>query len=501
MSRGGHGLSLQKVFIMEFEIEEIIDATKGKLVRGDTSAVIKRISTDSRTLQENDLFVALSGEKFDGHDFLDQVAEKGGIGAIVSRPVDVNLPIMVEVDDTLNAYGDIAKANRKKFDIPIIAITGSNGKTTTKNMTASILSQRFCVLRPEKSFNNQIGVPATLLKLNHQHEVAVLELGTNMPGEITRLSQIAQPNIGVITNVGATHLEKLGSIEGVAEEKSDLLKDVEFSVLNADDDNFDLLAKKANGQVVTFGVRGQRAMGQWGYSVKTSPEGLSARTYNAIRDKHQAPRTTHHAPHNITASDISLTDDGRPKFNLIFDDVPVCEIELPCLGEYNVYNALAAASVGRIMGLDYKKIKVGLEKYKPAEMRMQKINQNGITIINDAYNSNPRSLSLALEFFSKLDCQGKRVAVLADMLELGENSAELHRQIGEKMPSSIDVLITVGDCAKLIAEAAKETGLTVHSFQSNLEVSRLLNEIVTEDDAVLLKGSRGMKLEEVLEEI
>jgi len=450
---------------MEFKIKEIVEATKGELIRGNPETIIKGISTDSRALQKNELFVALYGENFDGHNFIGQVKEKGGIGAIISHPVEQELPIIIKVEDSLRAYGDIASAYRNRFDIPIVGITGSNGKTTTKNMTSSILSERFCVLSPEKSFNNQIGVPATLLQLNNQHDVAVLELGTNMPGEIKRLTQIARPNIGVITNIGATHLEKLKSIKGVAEEKGDLLKDVEFAVLNADDDYFDRLAEKVNGQIVAFGV------------------------------KRKIKNTTY----NISASDISLTDDNRPKFNLFFDEISVCEIKLPCLGEYNVYNSLAAAAVGKIMGLNSEEIKVGLENYKPAEMRMQKFFRNGITIINDAYNSNPRSLSSALEFFDRLHCRGKKIAVLADMLELGEDSAQLHRQIGEKIPPSIDVLITVGDYAKLFAESAEKMVPNIHSLSSNLEASKLLNNIFEEGDAILLKGSRGMKLEEVLE--
>lgn len=483
---------------MRLKIQEILNATKGKLVCGNPDMVIEGISTDSRTLQKDELFVALSGEKFDGHDFFDQVLEKGGMGAVVSHAVDVDLPVIIEVNNTLRAYGDIANVYRKKFDIPIVAITGSNGKTTTKNMTASILSQRFYVLSPEKSFNNQVGVPATLLKLNENHEVAVIELGTNMPGEIERLTQIVEPNIGVITNIAATHLEKLKSVEGVAKEKSSLLKSVKYSVLNADDDYFEFLASKASGEIVTFSIKRQEGKEENNQRTNITPTSRSLQSSRITR-KSTTSNLQSTVSLDTTASNISLTDDGRPKFNLIFNGNCVCKVLLPCLGEYNIYNALAAANIGKIMDLDYAEIKAGLENYKPAEMRMQPIYKDGITFINDAYNSNPRSLSLALEYFSRFECRGKKIAVLADMLELGECSAQLHRQIGENMPSSISVLITVGDYAKMIAEGAENRVPNVYSLQNNLEVSKLLNEIVNEGDVVLFKGSRNTKLEEVLE--
>ena len=209
--------------IMHLTIAEILQVTQGKLIQGNPNTVITHVSTDSRTLKKDDLFVALVGEKFDGHNFLDGVCQQGAIGAVVSKPVtdvsQLTSPIIIQVSDTLVALGDIANCHRRKFDLPIVAITGSNGKTTTKDITSSVLAQRFSVFKSEKSYNNQIGIPTRLMQLGEGDEVAVLEIGTSWPGEIERLSQITAPTLGVITNIGPAHLELLGSIEGVAEER------------------------------------------------------------------------------------------------------------------------------------------------------------------------------------------------------------------------------------------------------------------------------------------
>ena len=300
---------------MNLTIAEILKATDGKLIRGDANTTVTQISTDSRTVKCGDLFVPLIGEKFDGHDFLNQVRQKGAIGAVISKQIEADLPTIIQVKDTLIALGDIANCHRRKFNLPIVAITGSNGKTTTKDMTAAILSQACSVFKSEKNYNNQIGVPLRLLQLTDADEIAVMEIGANSPGEIERLSQILEPMVGVITNIGPTHLELLGSIEGVAEEKGALLEHVEFALLNADDPmtrRLVRLVRRARGQIFTFGYR-----------------------FDA----------------DVSAREIEIDSSGKPSFTLWIDGRDTERIHLPCLGKHNISNALAAASVGVWAGL------------------------------------------------------------------------------------------------------------------------------------------------------
>jgi UDP-N-acetylmuramoyl-tripeptide--D-alanyl-D-alanine ligase len=238
---------------MNLTIAEILKATEGKLLRGDANTTVAQISTDSRALKQGNLFVALMGEKFDGHNFLDPVRQKGAMGAVISRHVEVDLPIIIQVKDTLIALGDMANCHRRKFNLPIIAITGSNGKTTTKDMTAAVLSQARSVFKSEKNYNNQIGISLRLLQLTEADEIAAIEIGTNSPGEIERLSRIVEPTVGVITNIGSTHLELLGSIAGVAKEKGALLEYAEHAILNADDPMTPTLMQRARGRITTFG--------------------------------------------------------------------------------------------------------------------------------------------------------------------------------------------------------------------------------------------------------
>ena len=452
--------------IMHLTIAEILQATQGNLIQGNPNTVITHVSTDSRTLKEDDLFVALVGETFDGHNFLEDVCEQGAIGAVVSKPVTdlcrSALPTVIEVSDTLVALGAIANCHRRKFDLPIVAITGSNGKTTTKDITSAVLAQRFSVFKSEKSYNNQIGIPTRLMQLNEGAEIAVLEVGTSWPGEIERLSQITAPTLGVITNIGPAHLELLGSIEGVAEEKGALLTHVEHAILNADDPMTPTLAGRVCGQITTFGWQNEA---------------------------------------NISADEIQIDNFGKPTFTLKIDGNEVERVHLPCLGKHNVYNALAAAAVGLWAGLTPTEICAGLEYFQLADMRMQPIVHNDLRIINDAYNSNPESLKSALTFLSDIETTGKRIAILGDMLELGEHSYALHLKVGQAVPANIDLLITVGPHSVAIAEGAEGTVRAVISCDTPKQAAQQLTKYAQPGDAVLIKGSRGLKLEQVLEEL
>ncbi len=451
---------------MNLTIAEILKATDGKLIRGDANTTATQISTDSRTLKKGALFVALVGEKFDGHNFLDGVCQQGAIGAVVSKQVaDVSrlaLPIIVQVNDTLVALGDIANCHRRKFELPVVAITGSSGKTTTKDMTASVLAQRFSVFKSEDSYNNQIGIPSRLMQLSEADEIAVLEIGTSWPGEIERLSRITAPTVGVITNIGPTHLELLGSIEGVAEEKGALLAHVKHAILNAEDPMMPRLARRMRGHTTTFG---------W----QTDAD--------------------------VSAHEIEIDGFGKPAFTLKIRGKAVERVHLPCLGKHNICNALAAACVGVWAGLTLTEIRAGLERFQPADMRMQPIVHNDLHIINDAYNSNPDSLKYVLEFFSNMETDGRRIAILGDMLELGDHSHRFHLKAGQDIPTNINLLITVGSHSHEIARGAKGRVKSIISCETPKEAVQQLRKSAQPGDAVLIKGSRGMKLEQILEEV
>lgn len=447
-----------------FTIGDILGATKGQLSRGDPGSVVSGISTDSRTLKAGDLFAALIGETFDGHDFIAQAVSRGAMGALVSRDVgELSTRTLILVEDTLQALGDIARLYRSSFNIPVVGITGSNGKTTTKDMASSVLSRKYSVLKTEGNLNNAIGVPLTLFGLSKTHEVAVIEMGTGAPSEMSRLVEIAQPDVAVITNVGPTHLEFFGSIDGVAAEKAILARAASSAVLNADDPFVAKMSDVVDGTTISFGLDNSA---------------------------------------DVLAAEIEQDQDGRPEFTLVVNErkTRVC---LPTLGRHNIYNALAAASVGVLFRMEIDEIKEALESYKGVPGRMQKLALDGATIIDDTYNSNLVSLMAAVDFLSETECDGKRIAVIGDMLELGERSDELHREAGHFIAGRpIHILVTVGDRATKIAEAVLSDGISkdrVVICETNLEAATYLRSILCNGDIVLIKGSRGMKMEEIVE--
>lgn len=448
-----------------FNVENILRATKGKLLKGNANTAVSGISTDSRTIKAGEFFVALTGEKFDGHDFIHQAVSRGTAGVLVSKDIEeISVETVIAVTDTLQALGDIARLYRSGFSVSVVGITGSNGKTTTKDMTASVLGQKYSVLKSEGNFNNAIGVPLTLFRLSISHEIALIEMGTGAPGEMSRLVEIAQPDVAVVTNVAPTHQEFFGSVDAVAIEKDVLARAANSAVLNADDFRVANMSHGVSGKVISFG----------------------------LLDSHAGVR----------ADEIRQDRDGKSEFQLIVSEESI-EVHLPSLGRHNIYNALAAASVGRIFNMGLHEIKEGLESYQGTPMRMQKMVANGITIIDDTYNSNPASLRAAVELLSTMECSSKRVAVVGDMLEMGEQSDELHREAGSFIASfSIQLLVTVGNEAAKMAEAALAAGIAEDSVvicETNPQAITYLREILTAGDVTLIKGSRGMKMEEIVE--
>lgn len=444
-------------------LDEISRATGGKIVSGSGSLSVGGVSIDSRAIKKGDLFVAIKGERFDGHDFLAAALQAGAAALVVSRAggADVENAPLVQVEDTQKALGDIARFHRKRFKIPVIAITGSAGKTTTKAFVASVLSRKFCVFSTKGTENNQIGVPLNLLKLTPEHEVAVLELGTNHEGEIDALAGIVCPTIAVFTNVGASHLAGLGSPEGVFREKSALIAHLPKNgkvVFNADDPLLKTLARKKLPQkLVTYAV--------------DNKADVKAR-----------------AVHGEKGGLVVTLDSGE-----------TVKLKTPVWG--NIYNALAAVACGRLLRVGFEEIRQGLWDVEASSGRQCFHSAGGVTVIDDTYNANPVSYRNALRTLSLLPRKGQVFLVAADMLELGEASDVLHAEIGEAASQSgVDVIFATGRWASLIASIARARNSAVEAryFEKKEDILPALMERVQPGDVVLIKGSRGMRMESVV---
>lgn len=451
-----------------FTVEGILEATRGKLVSGSLKTEVAGISIDSRQILPGELFVAIKGKNFDGHDFVGETLRKGAAGAVISKGSVISAApgaheqVIVQVNETVKALGDLAYLYRERFELPMIGITGSNGKTTTKDMVASILARRYATLKSEASFNNLIGVPLTLFKLTDQHEVCVVELGTSQLGEISRLSRIAEPSHGIITNVGPSHLEFFGDIHTVYRAKAELLEVLGrdgVAILNGDDQRLLLLAKGLGIKPITFGV------------------GKSC---------------------DFRANHISYLTDG-----LNFRLNGSYPIELRLLGRHNVYNALASIAIASTLGLDYDLAREALLTFRPPRGRMEVSELNGIRIIDDTYNSNPQSLGCAIEALSKLSSRGRKILVSGDMLEQGVGARLRHFRMGQKAArAGIDLLVCVGQFSKDIARGALRYGMSeadIFEFASQEEVARWLLKTVVEGDTMLVKGSRATRMERVID--
>ncbi len=457
--------------MINLEVSDIINATDGKLVLGSPSLRVTRISTDTRTLQKGDIFFALDGENYNGHNFVEQAILNGAAGAVISSSKIVNSLItrfekhaLIEVTDTLNALGDLAKFCRRRLQTNFIAVTGSNGKTTTKDMIYHVLSNFKTVSRSRKSFNNFIGVPLTIFDVDVTKDYCVVEMGTNAPEEIRRLSEIIFPNFAVLTNISYTHLEGLGNIEGVANAKSEFIDNMaEDGVLitNADDDWCNRIANRFKGEVISFGFNN-----------------------NA----------------NIKASKVKRNGSG-----FVFTVNGSINVNLPILGEHNVYNALAVMAMCEAVGISMENICDKFADFKLPSMRMEKHVCGDIVAINDGYNSNPSSMAAALEELSQMEAPGRKVLICGDMLELGNYTEKLHKEIGTKVANkNIDLLWTVGPFSRFVAEGAIANGMSrdkIRSCETSEEICSLVASQLRKDDTVLIKGSRKIKLECVLGQI
>lgn len=446
----------------EMSLSEVAEAVGGKLIAGSGETVISGVSTDSRRISGGELFVALRGPNFDGHEFAERALEEGASAAMVEKELSVTAEKgLVLVADSVTALGDLAAAYRRRFPpLKVIGVTGSNGKTTTKDMIARILAGFGETVSAEKSFNNFIGVPLTVFELMNGDSYGVFELGTSARGEIERLAEICAPEIGVVTNVSRTHLEGLGSEEEVFEAKAELLEALPeegTAVLNYDDKWCRKMGSDFKGRILWFGL---------------SPEA------------------------GVRGEEVEATDDG-----ISFLVSGAGRVELRMLGRWNVYNALAAVAAGSAVGIAPDEALRGLTGFRPQGMRMELEVVAGVRVINDAYNANPASVAAALEEVVRRRGAGKAIMVVGDMLELGEESERLHMEMGEKAAEvEVNVLIGVGEEVKGACDAARRRGVAAWCFEDWRDALERVIELTEPGDVVLVKGSRAMRLERLVEE-
>ena len=447
----------------------VADACDGELQGGVADALVSRVCTDSRQAQPGDVFFALTGEKFDAHEYLPDVVQKGAVAVVVARSKAARAGGLSEaagvivVEDPRVALGTLAARYRAEFDLPIVAVGGSNGKTTTKELLASVLRQKFSTLWSEASFNNDVGVPVTLLKLERAHGAAVLELGTNHPGELLPLLCMVRPRYGILTNIGREHLEFFGDLAGVAAEEGALAEFLPSEgklFINGDNEWTPTIAKRARAQVVTVGFGSHNV---WrATQVRVEPDG--------VRFQVESPRAEFSG-----------------------------EYQLRLLGRHQVPNALLALVAGTELGVTPEQARRGLAECAPPKMRLQVWEANGVRVLDDAYNANADSMVAALETLRDLPCSGRRVAVLGDMAELGPHTARAHAEVGRRsVELGVNRLVAVGKWAHETVEAARRAGLSeVQEFPDVPTAAAELKRLLRPGDLVLLKASRATGLERV----
>lgn len=454
---------------------DVIEKCGGRLVSGDNNATCDNFKIDTREIKENDTFVGIKGENFDGNAMYEKAFENGASTCILQGiEIDDNCiekyknKNIIIVKDTIKALGLLAKYKREMFNIPVVGVTGSVGKTSTKDIIASVISKKYNTLKTEGNFNSDIGLPLTILRLKEEHEAAVIEMGMNHKGEIDYLSNIAEPTVSVITNVGTSHIGNLGSRENILKAKLEILNGMKENgvlVYNNDNDmlnnNKDLFKKYKS---IGFGIDNHSDVMALNINIGT----------------------------NSSSFDVSFNNN---KYN----------INVPVSGKHFVYNALCAICVGREVGIDINDIITGINEFSLTKNRMEVDNfKDNITIINDAYNASYDSMKAALEFLGSFKDKYK-IAVLGDMLELGEFSNELHLKVGKSVyENNIDLLVTVGDYSKKIAEGARILGMpeeNVKSVDNNSDAIKFLEKVIIGNSAILLKASNSMKFSEIYNEI
>lgn len=448
--------------MQKLTVDDILKATGGTLLCGSEKTEFSEITTDSRKAAEGVLFIPLVGDKFDGHEFIPAAFDMGAAVVLTHRDIEPMIgKTIIKVKDTFTALADIARYYKEKYNVPTVAVTGSVGKTTTKDMLHAVLSTKYNTLKTEGNFNNEIGLPLTVFRLEKEHECAVLEMGMSHFGEIEKLASIGKPDAAVITNIGMSHIENLGSQEGIFKAKMEITKlfdEHNLLIVNGDDEFLSQTKGKGKYKVVYYGI--------------TNPE------------------------NDVYAKDIVNMGVNGTTFTAVADGKEY-RVEVRTAGEHNVYNALAAVCVGREFGVPMENIIEGIKKFKLTAMRMSVEEVNGMTLINDCYNASPDSIRAALKVLGSIEGK-RRIAILGDVLEMGDFAPDAHYALGRNVFENAQVLITAGENAEYIAKGAKAEGMeNVYSFPKTLEACNFARDFAKNGDAVLIKASRGMHFEEI----
>lgn len=459
---------MESLFKM-FTVQQIAGATGGRII-GQQDRSISSVATDSRTINADELFVALRGKNFDGHRFINDVIQKGVQVLLAEERYLKNIYLPAEVScvavkNSLKALGDLAAAFRQRFDLPVIAVTGSNGKTTTKEMLATVLSQTASGLKTEGNLNNLIGLPQMIFRLAPEHRWAVLEMGMSEPGEIDRLAEIASPTIGLLLNAFPAHLASMGTVDAIARAKGELLQRIRkngLAVVNADDPRIISLSQNSSARRISFGIRRGEVRAE---NINTN--GLNGVSFQLVTPKGSIP------------------------------------VKLAAYGNHFIYNALATAAALLDM-VSLEEIRDGLAAFRPCAGRFQLEQVGTLRLIDDSYNANPASCSAAIATLAELKEGHKAFVVLGDMLELGDEEIELHRRLGAQAASVADYLYLMGNLTKNTAQTAAATGMTeanIMQAENHAEIAQHIVSKATAGDLILIKGSRGMKMEQVAQEI
>ncbi len=457
-------------------VSEIVRVMGGELLAGSANTEFSGASINSRTMQEGNLFFCLRGDRFDGHDFIADVLGKKAAGIVLSGncnpppfpagPSGDYSPFFIKVDDTLVALQKLAQETRARSSVQVVAVTGTNGKSSAKEMIAAVIGEKFKTLKNQGNLNNHIGLPLTLMELEDDHEIAVLEMGMSAEGEIKRLAEIARPNIGLITNISPAHLEQLKTVENVQRAKGELfeaLRPQDLAIVNADDPLVLELAKNLRSKKITIGID---------------------------------------TPADIWADDIQPRANSGYDFKLHIKDQTL-DVGLPFLGRCNIYNALTAFAVGSAFDMAPEEMKTGLGRCKLPPQRQEFFEKEGISFINDAYNANPQSMREAIKTLEAFHTSGRKFFVMGEMLELADLSRSEHSKLGKEIArSQTDFLVTVGEIPALAAKTAREEGMEsdqVFAFTDIETATAFLKERVKKGDCILVKGSRGARMEQVIE--
>lgn len=446
---------------LDLNLAEIIKAVDGEIIVKNNEGIFNKISTDTRKIQENNLFIALKGENFNGNDYTIQAIEKGASIIIID---DVKFKIeelknrgtIIKVKDTKEALGDLARFYRKKIGVKVVGITGSTGKTSTKDLVAAFLSGKYKVFKTQGNFNNGIGLPLMIFELSKDYDIAVLEMGMSNFGEINKLASIALPDVGAITNIGVAHIEYLKTRENILKEKmsiTDFFENKNSLIVNCEND-----------------------------MLKTIVE----------CDKFNLERVGYDSTYNLYSKNIKLTSENT-SFDVVTDDNENYRFTLNMVGEHNVLNALIGIQIARNFGLTFEEMEKGLGNFNATSMRLEVINKDKFTIINDSYNANPDSMKAALEVLKNYS-GSRKIAVLGTMGELGDYAEEAHIQVGEFAKDKADILLTTGEFKEYYKKGFGERTMV---FESKQELMQRLTDMIKVNDTILIKASRSAKFEEI----